>query len=276
MNRIKFAFFNILDKLLKILKDPRLFIFYFNNYIVGHFKDKADVYIVSYPKAGRTWLRYVLDLFFNKQNKSIDDYVHFSHNVGTWVPMPPRLNTLKIDENKYVKKRIVLLMRDPRDILVSSYYHLTKREKLFSGTFSDFIKNDDLGIKKIVKYYNLWAEYCIKNDNYIILYYEKMKENLPLELFKLFDFINIEYKKSEVITSCNLSTIEKMKKVEENESSKDFKWLKPVNKKDTNSYKVRKGMGKEWMHLLSKDEQDFLTNYVHNNLSKIYEYKFNI
>ena len=57
---------NILDKGVKIIKNPRLFGLYFNEYIKGIFINiKIDSYIVSILNV-RTWLYNILSLYSKK------------------------------------------------------------------------------------------------------------------------------------------------------------------------------------------------------------------
>jgi len=60
--------------------------------------------VVSFPKSGRTWLR----LFFQYYGGQI----HFTH---------------KVDRDGYPLRQRILLIRNPCDVMVSWYFHLTVR-----------------------------------------------------------------------------------------------------------------------------------------------------
>ena len=100
-------------------------------------------HIVSYPKAGRTWLRLMVARFLQVQhglNATPDELL--SGKAFRTVKIPRISFTHDADEKftawngkaddirvtgQYTD--VVLLVRDPRDIMVSGYFHKVNREK---------------------------------------------------------------------------------------------------------------------------------------------------
>src|SRR5258705_10176687 len=100
---------------------------------------------VSYPKSGRTWIRYVLSLL------GVADQIRFHHDTFEFNnPAKPAPN-LDFEERfqRYRSvEKIVYLYRDPRDVMVSLYFQVTGRFKDFfgyEGTISDFIRDEYFG-----------------------------------------------------------------------------------------------------------------------------------
>ena len=172
MNQYHFAVRNILDKLIKMTGDWTLVRFYWKTYVSSMFDSiEPDVYVVSYPKCGRTWLRVMLKnylkvmgfpspLFNDRSIMGFPDgqTVKFEHDQGNWVPAPFRIEQLRFNTAKYHNKKVVFLFRDPRDVLVSSWYHLRYRENIYKKGISDFINDDLVGMPKIIAFMNMWIE----------------------------------------------------------------------------------------------------------------------
>ena len=100
-----------------------------------------DAVIVSFPKAGRTWLRMMLD--------ELELPVAHTHAGAKRAELPER--------TAFVDKRVVLLIRDPRDTVVSAYHQETKRvDQKYPGSISDFIRDPRMGIERIIEFNLAW------------------------------------------------------------------------------------------------------------------------
>lgn len=127
MNQFSFAFRNVLDKFVKIRNDPQIAKYYWQTYIVGKFRQiDPDVYIVSYPKCGRTWLRMLIQNYLSTESNessaaqskfllSLPDgtTIKFDHDQGTWIPAPVLTTKLAINQEKFAGKKVVFLYVTP-------------------------------------------------------------------------------------------------------------------------------------------------------------------
>ena len=113
----------------------------------------ADVVILSYPKCGRTWLRIMLgkslalhyglgdvnylanDLLAGTDSKSLR--IRVSHDDNPHWKEPARLSRRK---GRYRRQKVVFLVRDPRDVVVSMYFERSRREQVDVGTMGDFLE----------------------------------------------------------------------------------------------------------------------------------------
>ena len=142
-----------------------------------------NIYILSYPKAGRTWLKLILMNYFitkyklilkkeehilnthiiAKMNKNIPD-ISFTHDLGDkWISWIGNPNDIKIILNDWIDKYIVLLIRDPISILVSSFYHKKYRTTVndkdnYDGTLEEYV-NDEINFERILMYYKTWSAF---------------------------------------------------------------------------------------------------------------------
>src|SRR3990172_11645288 len=84
-------------------------------------------------------------------------------------------NYQKIKQNTV--KKVIFLVQNVKDILVSFYFQVTKREGNYTGNISDFIRSDLYGIKKILTFYNIWHENRTVPKEFLRFRYEDMHKN---------------------------------------------------------------------------------------------------
>ena len=266
--QLVFCHKNILDKLFTICKNPQKIRLYYNEYIKNKlFKLKTNKLIISYPKSGRTWLYEILKLYayklFKEQNnhqqtfiKIQNTIIKFDHDCGDWVPYPYKNLNLK---NKNIEKlKKIILIRDPREIIVSSWHHLTFREKIYNKGINKFIEDEYLGISKIVSFYNLLDKHLSSKS--LIINYEDLCNNTFEEVKKVIFHFEIEIKNNliiECIDDCSFN------KLQSNEIS---------NKKniDKKALKFREGIVGNFRKDLSSENISFINYYMNQNLN----YKF--
>jgi hypothetical protein len=183
--------------------NPALLGFYFDTYILSRLDStEPDAYVVSYPKCGRTWLRILLQKYLDIngcgkrtfRDKALlqlpDKHVlKFEHDKGTWVPAPCSMKQLSFDQAKYRGEKIVFLVRDPRDVLVSSWYHLKFREKIYTETLSEFIRDNLIGIQKVI-FMNMWVESSHYPEDFFLMTYEEMHYNTSESFTGFLRFLN--------------------------------------------------------------------------------------
>lgn len=216
------------------------------------------VIVVSHPKCGRTWLRIMLsklDLPFE---------VGFSHaksDLKNWIHWKRYLNK----RQEFVKnKKIILLIREPKDVVVSYYFHVNKRDKIFSGSFDTFIKNNYLGIKKIMSFYQVCDWYLNNYPQILVVEYEKLKEDTFQEMSRILKFLEVTKKDKEIEKVIEATQFNKLQKMEKENfvhgTIQDF--LKPVKIADKDSYKVRRGKIGGYIDYLTPEEVNYCENII--------------
>ncbi len=281
MNKFVFGIKNIYDKLLKTGKDPRILEFYMHTYVLSRFRQvEPDIYIVSYPKCGITWIRVTLrkylELYWHKETIEKDrnlvklsdtNILKFTHDLGNWVPVPPRIDQLYFDDSKYREKKVCLVVRNPCDVLVSSWHHLKYREKIYSGGLSEFIRDDSLGIHKVVAFMNMWIENMDIPDEFYLITYEEMRKAPEAGFRALFDFIRLEVDPSVLKSAIEETSFEKMKKMEIKGALSE-PWIKAYSEKSEKSMKIRKGKVGGYKDELLPEDIKFLDDVITSTLSQ--------
>lgn len=155
-----------------------------------------NVFLLSYPKAGRTWVRVLLAKLLeimggNSRKKELIRYRH----------VPPCYNgddVAKEDISNnaiFNLRKLIILVRDPRDLVVSNYFQVTLREKGkwgFTGTMSEFIRDDTFGIGDAINFYNAWFQKMQSHPEFMFLKYEDMITDSLWELNRIVSFLNID------------------------------------------------------------------------------------
>ncbi len=109
---------------------------------------RRDAFLVSYPKSGNTWLRFMLTHLLSGSEADFDRDSTVIGEVGSHRATPTVLpaggRMIKSHEpysgpQKRFYRKAIYLVRDGRDVAVSYYYTLIRRE-LFSGEFSPFLR----------------------------------------------------------------------------------------------------------------------------------------
>jgi len=95
-----------------------------------------DVLIISFPKCGRTWLTMILARIFQKKynlpEKEVINIEKISKKINKLPkirvihknsPQKKRAEDLSKKKTGYKDKGIIFLVRDPRDVIVSLFFH---------------------------------------------------------------------------------------------------------------------------------------------------------
>jgi|WetSurMetagenome_2_1015567.scaffolds.fasta_scaffold261865_1 hypothetical protein len=207
---------------------------------------------ISYPKSGRSWIRYALTLL------DIEKHICFHHdgfefNDGT---KPP--HNFDVEERLAIYSqadRIVYLSRDPRDVMVSLFFQVTGRFKDFfhyKGNISDFIRDKYFGAHNLKAFQDMWAELSDKT-NTLHVTYELCHEDLPGVLGQIVMHYGFAVPTERLIEVAGQSQFDLMKAVESKGQFK-YPWLRPRN----DSIKVRRGMISGFVDTLSIDDIDYL------------------
>lgn len=222
-------------------------------------KRNADVIVISPAKAGRTWLRMMLNKYLALHYRvpfSIDD-LHQQRAVipsiiyEHWLWFHLRLATFRqwlrgryvIPARVLARKKLVMLVRDPRDIVISAYFQESTREHKHKKTglsMSQFVRDRRRGIESIVKVLNLMYRSVRKQPSYLILRYEDMRENPARELARVIGFIGVPVNDKEIAEAVSFGAFDNMKRMEQSDAAKSAK-LRPGDHGNPESFKVRKG-----------------------------------
>ena len=198
--------------------------------------DMSDVYLISYPKSGTTWLCLIIANILEKINRgyrrvdlfTVHDYIPDMHaNPERILQLqPPRI--IKSHENfdvwyrrihirgqNIVFPRVIYLVRDGRDAM-TSYYQYVKALQGYNATFSNFIYDKKKSGGDWVNHVRKWVVQNKQLDRreFLLLKYEDLQANTLEEIKKVTHFIGIEANDGTLEAAINCARIENIRNLE--------------------------------------------------------------
>ena len=272
---------------------------------------QADAFVLSFPKCGRTWLRVLLgrvfQLHFKLDHPRIERKLFRLHKLYRLNPAIPRVilfhddhphwkkpEEMKRSKARYARKKVVLLVRDPRDVVVSFYFEQSKRFgeqeaanmrrrvelrgyrdriKTYKGTISEFIREPWGSFDTILEYYNIWDEYSRQTPEFLLLRYEDLKGDTIGSLRRLTEFLDIPNVKDETLhEAVNYGSFENMWKMEVENRIKDGALAQRIEG-DEQSFKTRKGKVGGYREQLGNEDIAWLNNRMRERLKADFGYE---
>lgn len=197
-----------------------------------------DVYLVSYPRSGNTWTRFLLGnllhpddpaTFANIESRVAEIYFNPDHVLRN-LPRPRLLKSHEAFHPNY--PRVICIVRDPRDVAVSFYHHNVKARNI-----PDTYPMDEF-IPRFMRaefdpWWGSWADNVTSwikmregRDTFLLLRYEDMKEDSQRELLKIARFLqkagfqNVGVSREQLERAVELSSPEKMRELEKQDAGK--------------------------------------------------------
>ena len=218
---------------------------------------------ISYPKAGRTWLRFMLGEYLSAQS---DPRLHmaFVHDGADGI-------ACDFERAWYDTYPFIVLVRDPRDIVVSHYFQITRRDRSFSHShphelrrdypISEFLRRQDFGIESVIGFYNEW----FLEDRTRLISYEQMSAAPEEVLRRVLNYLGIvvaEARISAAVAACTFARLQ----LRERERPTHSELLPPGDPTDPASFKVRCGEVGGHRHELSDIDIEFLNQKISDTL----------
>ncbi len=254
--------------------------------------DTKIIYFISFPKCGITWLRLMLcQIFIKHYNLPEDKPTVLLNELTSNYPILPKIiqthgDSALVDEKgnrsnaerlfqyggrlSYRRNKVLLLVRDPRDVIVSHYYQVTQRtdKPLEVGSLSQFVRHPLYGFQRIIRFYQIWSWNRWIMKDFLIVRYEDLMNHGSATLAKILDFIKVTDVDKELINKVYcLSQSENMRKLEKQNQVEGMR----VFGSDTNFLKVRKAKIGSYKDELS-DEDIQYCNDLMKYCPKIYGY----
>jgi Sulfotransferase domain len=185
----------------------------------------GDLYLVSYPRSGTTWLQMILHQLTTGGEMSfahISEVIpFFERALGT----AQNLNALKSPRilKTHLRYRdipkgpfkYIYIARDGKDVL-RSYYHFHKSHLRYRGTFDAFFQafiNGKVGYGSWFRHVAEWESHA-NDGNVLLLRYEDLARDLMAWIPKIAGFCGIEVSPSEYGRICERCSFAYMKRHE--------------------------------------------------------------
>ena len=197
---------------------------------------EPTAYLCSYPKSGRTWMRYalveLLDARYGLGGFDMKNMFELIPNRDGDGPAPswttpedyrfadrPEVPFIVMShlpwEPGFAELPVLFLARSPGDVLVSHYHHRTRHDgRLAGASLADFAADPDWGIADLVSYLASWQPH-LEDPNVTVMTYERLKAQ-PLEAFGVVAAaLGVQAGPQELQAALDASSVDRMRKVEE-------------------------------------------------------------
>jgi len=200
----------------------------------------------------------------------------FSHDDGPHLKSPDQVET---DKSSLAKDKVVFLSRDPRDVLVSYYYEVTRRRKdiskaqhIFEGSLAEFLLHSVGSASSLLRYYQVWEKARHQVGAFHLVRYEDLHEKGPETISALLNFLGIAHPIEWVEQAIGSSSFGKMRDMETGGQLAGNR-LRATDLSDPDSFKTRKGKVGGYAEQLAPDAIDYL-NMLFQDLPDFYGYPF--
>ncbi len=245
---------------------------------------RADYHLVSYPKCGRTWLVLLVaeavqrhfgvrtrnPLKIRRLSSRLRGipYIHPHHDGGPEFRLPEEISE---DKSQYRGRNVLFLVRDPRDVLVSSYFQKAKRNYNFSGTIDQYLRERRGGLESIIRFYNIWAANREVPANFLLVTYEDLLERTGDELARTLAFLGLhEISREAQEVAVEACRFENMRQLERSDRFKTGA-LSPRDPADETTYKTRQGKAGGFREHLDQDQIEWIDGMIQAQLDPFYE-----
>jgi hypothetical protein len=217
-----------------------------------------DVFLTSYPRSGNTWMRFLVGnlihqnepvTFLNLERLLPDMYIHSDREMRN-MPRPRVIKSHECFDPRY--KRIVYIVRDPRDVAVSNYYWELKK-----GSFSEGFSMQDFVHRWMSSGYwpriGNWGDHVASwlstrrnHSDFVLLRYEDLMSEPEVQLAKVARLLQIDPTRDRLARAIELSSADRMRKLENKEGGK---WLQTKYTRQDAPF-VRKAASGGWKAVL--------------------------
>ncbi len=189
-----------------------------------------DVFLVSYPKSGNTWTRFLIaNLVYPEKNPDFS-------NINELIPDPEALAKRRMDRmprprliksHQYFDPRypkVIYIVRDPRDVVLSEYHFDIKRRAISEGyPLEQFVSRFLRG--ELNHPYGTWGEnvatwlYTRRNSpRFLLVRYEALQSEAMHELGRMAEFLGIAATPQRLALAIEQSSAERMRELEKKQA----------------------------------------------------------
>ena len=217
-----------------------------------------DVFLTSYPRSGNTWTRFLVGNFVNPTEPvtflNVERLVPDMYKTADWVlrrlPRPRVLKSHECFDARY--RRVIYIVRDPRDVAISNYHWEMKLRSIPDGCpIEEFVTmwmdgNFWRRIGSWADHVNSWMATRQGHENFILMRYEDLQSDQRRELGRVARFMGLDPDPARIDQAIERSSAANMRKMEETQGKK---WVATFHTRSDKPF-VRKAASGGWRAVL--------------------------
>jgi Sulfotransferase domain len=190
-----------------------------------------DVFLVSYPKSGNTWLRFLVANLIQTDppvglvgaDLLIPAADGQSKKYFAEMARPRIIKSHYAFQETY--KRVIYVVRDPRDVVMSQYHYQIKRGVLQAGApvevfVERFLKGEVCPYASWFENVSSWLATRSHDPEFLLLRYEDMQADILKQTLRITGFIGMEPDPDRLATAIERSSAKRMRELEKQEGNK--------------------------------------------------------
>lgn len=218
-----------------------------------------DVFLVSYPKSGNTWLRFLVGNLVNPHPPVT--FANIESRVSS-IYLNPESRLRRLQRPRILKshecfvpqyKRVIYLVRDPRDVCISYYHYLIKYRELpekysMEDFVARFVQDDFEG------QFGPWGDHVMSwlsaqrsRAAFLLLRYRDLLRDPSRALAQVAQFLGMDASPQELAEAIDLSSAKRMRDLEKLQSRQ---WISTKKSRQDLPF-VRAAVSDQWKSALS-------------------------
>lgn len=231
-----------------------------------------DVFLVSYPRSGNTWTRFLLGnlisqkapvTFANIESRIPEIYFNPDRELRA-LKRPRMLKSHECFQPQY--PHVIYIVRDPRDVAISFYHHNVKARNIpddypMTSFVPRFIQGEfDQKFGSWRDNVLSWMSVRSDSPNFMMLRYEEMKQDTAGALLQVVEFLErcsfrkIDSSPEALQKAIELSSSDRMRALEKQEAGK---WVLTKNTRSDKPF-VRTAKAGGWKAQLAPESVDMI------------------
>jgi hypothetical protein len=189
-----------------------------------------DTFLVSFPRSGNTWTRFLVSNLVNPDDpvtfatleSRIPEIYDVPDRTLRTFPRPRIIKSHECFDPRY--RKVIYIVRDPRDVAVSYYEFQLKRRVI-----SEDCRLEDFVPRFIESEFEpktgCWGDHVLSwlatrhgRSSFLLLRYEDMQNETHQEATKIASFLGVDASPHRIARAVELSSADRMRKLEKTQS----------------------------------------------------------
>jgi hypothetical protein len=221
-----------------------------------------DTFIVSYPRSGNTWTRFLVANLLHPEEPAsfanierlVPDAEAQSSRYMRSIRSPRAIKSHSYFDPRY--PRVIYIVRDPRDVLLSYYDFSRKYRHIEDGYPLGRYVSDCVAGRLISASWGTWGENVASwvfargaRPGFLLLRYEDMKAHTERELARIAEFFGINPTPQLLAASIERSSADRMRELEKTQGRD---WVSTKDKRSDIPF-IRTASSGGWREKLATD-----------------------